>query len=120
MLPGTSKALDARLAFLEGDYFPGLAFNIKVNGEPPASDAASCSFVVRPNELSEDILKELTNGSGITITSANLWTFSIAEQDFSSLKAGKYFWIFRATKADGTTRTYLKGNLIVGTKASSS
>jgi hypothetical protein len=120
MLPGTSKALDSRLAFLEGDYFPGLVFNIRVNGEPPDSDASSCNFVVRRNELGEDILKELTNGSGITITSANLWTFTIAAQAFSGFKAGTYFWIFRVTKADGETRTYLKGTLIVGPKASSS
>lgn len=114
MLPGTSKALDSRLAFLEGDWFPGLVFNIRVNGEPPDSDAASCSFVVRRNEFAEDILKELTNGSGITITSANLWTFTIAEQVFTGFKAGEYFWSFQATRADGAIRTYLNGKLIVG------
>jgi hypothetical protein len=117
MLPGTSKALDARLAFLEGDYFPGLVFNIRVNGEPPASDAASCRFIVRRTKFGPDILKELTSAAGISILSANLWTFELEEDAFTGFKEGKYFWSFQATRADGSIRTYMDGDLIVGPRA---
>jgi hypothetical protein len=117
MLPGTSKALDKRLSYLEGDYFPGLVFNIRVNGEPPDSDVASCSFTVRKNRNAEDILKQTTNGSGITIHSANLWTFELEEDPFTGLPAGEYFWSFRTVRADSVSRTYINGTVTVGPPA---
>lgn len=113
MTPGSSNSLNDSLGFVEGDTWGGIpALFITVNGTPPASDATSCIFLIKEKKYTPDELVRLTEADGITITSANLWQFAIAERNLD-LKAGTYYWSFRVTDAASVVRTYLAGEFTV-------
>ncbi len=115
MSPGTSTDLTKPFTFVEGDYWRGVpSILITVGGVIPSDDVASCLFVVKAKTETGDRLVTLTNGSGITITSANGWDIKINQQVIN-LKAGEYVWTLKITDATGFAMTYLKGPMIVET-----
>ena len=122
MIPGTSKELDATLAFVAGDIWTGLGSSTIT----PAPDAnvELIEFYVRDtpvattNRLKLDSDTDIADQPGtkqIVIDDATTWTFHIPRQNIS-LGPGTYYWQMKFTKT-GESRplTYMAGTLNVST-----
>lgn len=56
---------------------------------------------------------ELTNGSGITITNASTWAFTVNAIPDLNLAPGFYVYSIKCTDVNNRTKTYLRGSLTV-------
>lgn len=116
MIPGTSAALDASLAFVEGDTWGGVpSTSYLVDGTPPSDDLASVKMEFRAGLTSSETLISLTSADGdITITSAANWEFTVPAQSLALLFAqSPYTWAIQTTDISGVIQTILKGNIEV-------
>ena len=120
MVPGTSKELDATLAFVAGDVWTGLGAS--TIDPVPDADLDLIEFFVRDtpitttNRLKLDSDTDISDDPGtkqIVIDDAAAWTFHIPRQNIP-LGPGSYYWQMKFTK-DGDTRplTYMSGTLNV-------
>lgn len=84
---------------------------IKYDNAAPPSHLSSVSVVFGLRGLATSALT-LTNGSGITITDATNWIFSMTPF-LVALDPGTYEVSITTTAADGTVYTFVKGDLKV-------
>lgn len=120
MIPGTSKELDATLAFVAGDVWTGLGPS--TIAPVPAQSLELIQFYVRDtpvattNRLKLDSDTDIVDQPGtkqIVIDDANNWEFHIPRQNIS-LGPGTYYWQMKFTRAgDDRPLTYLAGTLNV-------
>lgn len=120
MIPGTSKELDATLAFVAGDIWTGLGSSTIT--PTPDADVELIEFVVRDsanattNRLRLDSDTDIVDQPGtkqIVIDNATTWTFHIPRQTLS-LVPTTYYWQMKFTKAGETyPLTYMAGSLVV-------
>lgn len=118
MMPGTSAELDKAISFLQGDAFGGIpTFRIRVRGATPSVAVASVKWQFKTDIYTTTISATIDSGSGITITDANLWTFSIPDQVIAlNYSETPYVWGMLFTDANGLLHTYLSGTATVGPK----
>lgn len=106
-----------------GDAWEGMSIgpiveDVDGTPTPPASACASCRLQFRNKTtlaLGYEFVSgaEIPDGCGeITIVSAALYTFNIAEQ-ILPLDAGYWVWDFETTDAAGLTVTWVQGTLRV-------
>lgn len=120
MIPGTSKELDATLAFVAGDVWTGLGSSTIT--PVPDADVELIELYVRDspvatvNRLKLDSDTDIVDQPGtkqIVIDDASAWTFHIPRQNIA-LGPGTYYWQMKFTKTgDSRPLTYMAGNLNV-------
>jgi hypothetical protein len=99
--------MDYNITSYKGDTFNGVQFTVLVNGSAPANDLSSVILTVRPNPTSSTKY-QLTSASGITITDATNWVFSI-DQQILSWPAANYYYDIQCIDVNGNIKTYIKG-----------
>lgn len=111
MLPSTYNIAP----FIAGDHWSGIPLvTITVNGAPPASALASARMRFKSLDEPSAAVVELSSAAGkITIISAANWQLSVPAQAVPALTAGRWSWNMETTAANGTVKTYLRGELNV-------
>lgn len=104
--------------FTAGDHWSGIPLiTITVNGAAPASPLASARMrfaCMEENELQSGVVVELTSAAGkITIVSEDDWQLTVPQQAVPRLTGGRWRWNIETTAADGTVKTYLRGEVTV-------
>lgn len=96
------------------DTWAGIAsIAIAINSATPTSSLSSVNMAFRSDrtEASPDLL--LTSpSSGMTITNASSWTFSVNSR-MLTLAAARYYWDITTIDVNSNHQTYLNGTLLV-------
>jgi len=96
---------------ISGDSWGPIVIAHSTTGSALDSDLASVTMVFKDSTGTVGL--SLANGSGITITDANAWAFTIDQILTFPLAAGTWSWSIRATTAAGTRITRLAGTKTV-------
>ena len=94
-----------------GDSWGPIFVAHSTTGSALDSDLASVTMIFK--DSAGNVGLSLANGSGITITDANAWAFSVDQILTFPLAAGTWSWAIRATNAAGTRITRLAGTKTV-------
>jgi len=91
------------------------AVPIVITRTPTSLDAlASVEIDFRLNNVNNcTTAKTLTSGSGITITNAATWAFTVNAITELDLAPGFYVYSIKCTDTNGRVKTYLRGSLTV-------
>ena len=99
---------------MQGDTLKAQPFRVVINGAAPSSALASVEIDFRLNQGTNCATAlQLSNGSGVTITSAANWEFQIDRIQELELDPAYYVYSIRTIAADGTRRNYVKGGMNV-------
>lgn len=94
-----------------GDTWDGFTVALSSDGNALDSDLSSVRMFFRDENGTVGL--SLTNGSGITITDANAWEFTVDEIARFPLAVGQWYWSIESTNADNKRKTRIAGTIEV-------
>jgi hypothetical protein len=94
-----------------GDSWDGLTVSMTSDGTALDSDISAIRMFFKNDEGATGL--ELSNTSGITITDANAWEFTVDSIARFPLAIGQWYWSIEITAADNNRKTRLAGSIEV-------
>ena len=95
-----------------GDSFAPPPVSFLIDGNPESF--SGCSLKMQIRDFGNEIMKEITNGSGISIA-ANVVQYTIGATDMSEIKPGRYYYDVQKTDGSGIVSTIQHGGLTIKT-----
>jgi len=98
----------------KGDTFDGVQFTILNSSDSLPINLTDCTIKIqfRKNTNNGNIVKEITQVDGITITDAVNGVFKI-DPFLINWDEGNYYYDIQITFTDNAVRTYIKGTLAI-------
>jgi len=90
-----------------GDTWDGMTVDMTSTGTALDSPIASIRMFFKDD--SGNVGLELTSDSGITITDANAWQFTVDEIERFPLAIGQWYWSIEITAVDNKRKTRTSG-----------
>lgn len=92
----------------QGDTFSGVRFNMVLNGSVLPLTGASIKMELRKLSPSNEVAKEYSLGSGLTIVDAPNGQFTFDEQ-IVDLEPSEYCYSIEIITVDSKVKTYIEG-----------
>jgi len=96
---------------VKNDTFRSVEFIFDDEGTPIDLTGAGIKIQFRYRCKTGKVVKEVTDGNGVTITDAINGTFKIDQFTPVDWEIGKYHYDVQITFADGSIKTYVQGNV---------